>query len=306
MQMKLMILADEFLMFKRSYCAPASIRYYRDNLRMFSDWLCTREGVSADRLDVTLVSRQLYLDYLVYLRGLHIKNVSVNTYIRAVKVFCRWLYEEGYLDEDVTQRMKYPRPDPDFVYPLTVGEAARLDKCFDMGTYLGLRNYCIVHLMLDCGFRSGEVAALEWQHVRKGYVQVFNGKFNKTRHVPLPDWLYSAMCGLSDYPGMFRGRVFLNRYRDGPLTENAVKQLFSDLKKRSGIDRIHAHLLRHTFASSFIFYGGGMEMLRVLLGHGSYAVTQNYLHIASQMLIAGYDMYRIDDMFFNLALFNRR
>lgn len=47
-----------------------------------------------------------------------------------------------------------------------------------------------------------------------------------------------------------------------------------------------------------------MEMLRILLGHSSYNVTQNYLHIASQMLITGYDMYRIDNMFFNLALLN--
>lgn len=292
---------EQFLRFKNSYCVPKSCLYYRENVQRFLSWLSKRTGCPVQKLHAGMLNETVYRDYLISLRECGIKNTSVNTYIRAVKVFLRWLYEEGWLDSDITQRAKYPRPDPDFVYPLQNQEAARLDRTFDRDSFLGLRDYCIVHLMLDCGLRTGEVVELRWHHVFDGYLQICNSKFNRTRHVPLPDWLQKDLHKLRRMkvcPGC--DSVFLERYGRAPITLNTVKQLFAALKVRSGIPRLHAHLLRHTFASSFVYYGGGLELLRILMGHADYATTQNYLHIASQMLICGYDMYKIDDLFFRL------
>jgi len=74
--------------------------------------------------------------------------------------------------------------------------------------------------------------------------------------------------------------------------------MFSKLKDKSGVTRVHAHLLRHTFATSFILGGGNLEMLRILMGHSDYAVTQKYLHVAAQMGIIGSEVYKLDRIFF--------
>ena len=74
--------------------------------------------------------------------------------------------------------------------------------------------------------------------------------------------------------------------------------MFARIRKATGINRLKPHLLRHTFATSYIIGGGDLETLRIYLGHASYEVTQNYLHIAQVYSTMGSDIYRLDNIFF--------
>lgn len=58
--------------------------------------------------------------------------------------------------------------------------------------------------------------------------------------------------------------------------------LFARIKKNKGLERVYPHLLRHTFATNFIFNGGNLEVLRLLLGHSTINITQIYIHLAAQ------------------------
>lgn len=64
--------------------------------------------------------------------------------------------------------------------------------------------------------------------------------------------------------------------------------------------------IRHTFATSFIMGGGNLENLRVLLGHSSYAVTQNYIKLATELSLVDYNIYKIDDIYFNSYDYHKR
>ncbi|MCH5186511.1 MAG: tyrosine-type recombinase/integrase [Oscillospiraceae bacterium] len=66
-----------------------------------------------------------------------------------------------------------------------------------------------------------------------------------------------------------------------PISASLIKKLFKKIRKDTGIDRIHPHLLRHTFATNYLLDGGDLETLRLLLGHSSINVTQIYLHLAA-------------------------
>jgi len=58
--------------------------------------------------------------------------------------------------------------------------------------------------------------------------------------------------------------LFLSR--DGsPITTNTIKLVFSRLAKRSGVERLHAHLCRHTFAINYLLNGGDIFSLREIL-----------------------------------------
>ena len=86
-----------------------------------------------------------------------------------------------------------------------------------------------------------------------------------------------------------------------PINSNVIKQLFARIKKSSGLDRIHPHLLRHTFATSYIMGGGNMEFLRMMLGHSDYETTKIYLHLAQEAKMLHNDIYRLDPIFFKSA-----
>lgn len=77
-----------------------------------------------------------------------------------------------------------------------------------------------------------------------------------------------------------------------------LNSFFSRIKRKSGIERVHPHLLRHTFATSFIVGGGDLEYLRMMLGHTDYATTKMYVHIAQQSKMLHSDIYRLDSVFF--------
>ena len=75
-------------------------------------------------------------------------------------------------------------------------------------------------------------------------------------------------------------RVFLNL--DGQtMTDSGRQLLFRRLAKSSGVKRLHAHLLRHTFAVNFLMNGGDAFTLQQILGHTTLEMTKRYVNLAS-------------------------
>lgn len=301
--MNLMMAYNLFLVDHETYCSEQSMIYYRSNVLKFVNFVSDQLGFVPDQVDCESISRELVLAYLAQLRRIGCKNTSVNTYFRAAKVFINYCIDEGYCDLDALRKVKFLKKDNDPVIPLTQLEVDQIDGCYNDKTESGLRNLCIIHLMLDAGFRLGDVVSLTFKGInfKLNYLTI-KGKGDKFRTVYLCPKLkkmlyhylilYRAYAPEDDYP------VFAQVGTSEPITETSVKMVFARLKKRSGIDRLHPHLLRHTFATSFIIGGGNLEFLRMMLGHSDYATTKMYLHLAQQAKMLHSDIYRLDPVFF--------
>lgn len=196
--------------------------------------------------------------------------------------------------------MKLPPDDSLPKIVLYSDEVAAIDELFDKSTIQGIRDYIIVHLMLDCGLRSQEVRHLKYEDMdrNRNILKILDSKGSKSRITLIPDFLiesidnYMAMCNRSS------GTVILTLRNDKPLTKEGIKDFFQHLKKKSGIKRIHAHLLRHTFATSYLIGGGNLEFLRVFMGHSDYNVTKTYSQLAAECKMLGVDVYHLDRIFF--------
>lgn len=212
-----------------------------------------------------------------------LKRVSVQSYARDVRVFLRWLYFEDMLDIDIN-RLRLVKSQKDVIQPLNDLESKKLLNMFDESVWLDLRNKLMCMLMLDCGLRRGELVKLHIDNVDlKNCTMLINGKGSKQRIVPFGSTTFHL---LKKYIKCTTTRGNLFRNHDGtPITDNAIKMLFSRLKKKSGISRLYPHLLRHTFATNYILNGGNLEVLRVLMGHSTINITQVYVHLAAQMRI---------------------
>lgn len=310
-----------FIVEKEASCSAKTLTYYRENLGKFFDYVSVTLNKQLVFVDCSELSRDLLVGYLAFLRQRYnynstdrrIKNTSVNTYYRAVKVFVNFCLEEEYIKDDILRKIKLPRSDEDAIIPLYEDEVERIDKLFNSKTESGLRNLCIVHLMLDAGLRSGEVVKLRICDIDfdKNIIKVF-GKGGKYRVVLLCPKLKRFLIR---YKFMYRSFVqdeeFDGSYFDNPffvqigsadfINANVIKQLFHRIKKASGIERIHPHLLRHTFATSYIMGGGNLEFLRMMLGHFDYSITRKYLHLGNQYMMMSADIYKLDSIFFKNA-----
>lgn len=292
--MKIQAMIDAFLADRAVYCAPETMRYYREALGRFACWCDSMGYTGLAQLDLGLLKQ-----YAVYLRqDRRIKATSIHTEFRAVNAFLRYAMDNGSLPE-FSYKLRLPKSDPAIVLPLTAGEVDELLRVIASTSEDSLRDTLLFRLMLDCGLRSSEVRHLRLEHldIDRRLLRIVDSKYNKSRLLPMPE-IVAALLRLylcDRYPGV--GPALLGRTGNAAITADSLKKFFQRLKQRSGVQRIHAHLLRHTFATSYMISHNNIEYLRLYLGHEEYSVTKGYIHLASQCLLTHYDCYQIDSCF---------
>lgn len=296
-----MMIANAYALFcddREIYCSAATMKKYHGDLKLFFSFL--EERTSHTVAVLSFPDFNIYKEYILYLRKRNVRPVTIRSYCRSIRAFLKWCYESDYCP-DYLKRVQLPKNDARPKLPLYEDEVKRIDATFDLHTLTGKRNYCIVHLMLDCGLRTQEVVRLCMENILydRNILQLIDSKGNKSRMTLVPDFLLKALSDYCSMAGVQNENLFFNlKARGEPLTGNGIKQLCQNLKEKSGVSRVHAHLFRHTFATSYLMGGGNLEFLRVFLGHTDYSVTQGYSQMAAQMKMLGADIYQLDQIFF--------
>lgn len=259
---------------------PKTIQYYSLSVGLYARFA----GFDTSLQEITLNSLRAY--YL-HLLERNISSTTIQTYIRALRSFLTWCYQQEYILVNLSEKFRLPKAQRKAIDVLTDSEVRRLLLCFNLRYLVHLRNYCMCSLMLDSGLRLHEVVTLtiEHTHLPEGYI-IVDGKGNKQRVVPLGmntrKFLFRY---LSRRPGCAAtDRVFLMSNLE-PVTDGTLRQMFRKLKQRSGIPRLRAHLLRHTFATRYLENGGDMYALQQILGHTSLEMVKKYVHSTTRKLV---------------------
>jgi integrase/recombinase XerC/integrase/recombinase XerD len=216
------------------------------------------------------------------------KTVSPHTFRHHAvvpRVFARWLYDEGYTTEHRLERLRTPKVPETIIDVLTTDEVKKLTSIETPNTPQGSRNNAIITLALDTGLRKSELTTLELNRLDldRGVLVAF-GKGAKERLVPFG---FVAARALQRYLAHFRpepavpqfDRVFLQQ-GGWPLSQNTMQMLSRRIGERSGIERFHWHLLRHTFAVNYLMNGGDPFSLQRILGHTTLEMVRRYIHLA--------------------------
>lgn len=234
------------------------------------------------------VTAELYKMYTLHLLNRDIKKISVNTYLRHIRSFYNYCIDEEYIS-DCSKKLKLCRAKKDIIIPLTDDEINLIVSQFDKNNFYELRNLLIVVLMLDCGLRRSEVVGLKGININYDDCYMKVSAKGKERLVPFGSSVRNMLIHYRSerlFLGLPFDDFFVSFNNSAPITKNTIKKLFSNLKKSTGIQRLHPHLLRHTFATNYLLGGGDLETLRLILGHSSIGITQIYLHLAeNQRLI---------------------
>lgn len=248
-----------------------TIEYYRRSLAKFK--------LLTDVQDTEEITLLVCKQFTVNLMNSGLNSVSVQTYVRAIRAYLTWLHENGYHDQNISERYKLPKARRDVINILTDDEISRLFAVFDSATFEDVRNICMICLMIDSGLRRHEVVTLEFAnlHLDQGYA-IVTGKGNKQRGVPIGD----QTCDLIERYLQIRkpGQYLFQRSDGQPITDGTIKDMFRRLKRKTGITRLHAHLLRHTFATRYLENGGDMYALQAILGHTSLEMVKKYVHLS--------------------------
>jgi len=156
---------------------------------------------------------------------------------------------------------------------------------------LSTRDRALLELFYSSGLRLSEVAALRWGDLDLADASVrVLGKGSKTRIVPVGSKALDALQTLADEQGRDHAAPVFGNGRGGALSPRGIQARIKYWSQRQGIwQRVHPHLLRHSFASHLLESSGDLRAVQELLGHADIATTQVYTHLNFQHLAEVYD-----------------
>lgn len=229
------------------------------------------------------------------------KPVSVNTQTRSLRVFCKWLEDEGLINVSPFRAnknpVKMPRfekrpvdiiPDSDFL--------ALLRACSDKASNRDRRDTAILMFLFDTGVRVGELVALKKDDLdmksRKARVV---GKGRKWRTVFFsPQTAVALQRYLQRQPSADRQSEFVFCGWSGrQFSTFGVNHMIAQRAKAAGVSsRVNPHTFRHTFATNYLRMGGDASSLQRILGHSDISTTiRNYAHLVDDDLSKAHDQF---------------
>lgn len=214
--------------------------------------------------------------------GKELSITTINNYLRNVKVFYNYMEEERIIRDNPTKRVKQLKKVQEKKNPLSKEELRRLFNLFDISTFSGYRDFVITKLLLTTGARIGETLSLEDRDINfNNNVITFKDTKNKKEKV---SYINNKMSYELQKWLRYKER-YMNVDNVFPTTRKnsmSVQNFEQNLRKvgaDSGVENVHPHRLRYTFAVEFLKNGGSIYVLSRLLDHSSVQTTELYLNM---------------------------
>jgi site-specific recombinase XerD len=162
------------------------------------------------------------------------------------------------------------------------------------------RDHLMIALLWCLGLRSGELRALRKKHItiisvkEKTALLMVNGKGAKQRALMVVEKLYQKVIEYIS-PLKSNDLLFPGKIKDKMLHDTTLNRRMARYVAKAGItERIHAHRLRHSFATEMYNAGVPLEDLRVMLGHENYRETAVYIHISQTQTMQALELLSIE------------
>ncbi len=211
-------------------------------------------------------------------------------YLNTARLFCRFLYEQKYIDRNVeyvigrnnfSKREKLPS-----VY--NADEIKRIEDAVGQSSSVGKRDYAMLLLATRLGLRSSDIAELTFGNLDWGQniICLTQSKTKKVIELPLLADVGEAIINYLKYgrPVSDLQQVFLTAcapYR--PINRLVINGAVSRTIIASGVDitgrKFGPHAMRHTLASQLLLNGTSLPVISETLGHSDTQATMNYLRI---------------------------
>ncbi len=85
---------------------------------------------------------------------------------------------------------------------------------------------------------------------------------------------------------------YLNQY-GGRLVAEGIKSMFQRFRHRTGVDRPHPHLLRHTAATRLLANGCDLHTVQRMIRQRNVTTTTRYLHLLNSDVHSKMEAFRI-------------
>jgi site-specific recombinase XerD len=270
---------------KSSGRSQVTVDVYSEAARQFHTFLAARKRST----DPSEIDKQDVQEYLLWLRqgdkATKRKPSSpgtVHTRYAALNRFFAYWVKEGEIPVNPCLKIKWPGTTP-VTAPQVMSEDEfhKLLKACEGKDFTSRRDTAILRVLIDCGIRRGELAALTVEDVdlENQVLVIKRRKGGRPGSVPIGVKATQALDRYLRERSKHRGRRLdaLWLGTRGELHADGVYQMIKARAKQAGIEsRMFVHLLRHTFADRWKRNGGSEEDLMSIGGWKSVEMMRRY------------------------------
>ncbi|WP_404408782.1 tyrosine-type recombinase/integrase [Jeotgalibacillus malaysiensis] len=278
------MMEKEFLAEKRfEGLTENSLTSYVNFFKTWNEWLA-HEGIErVDQLNPRVTKK--FLMWCTEER--QNKPKTVNTKLKLMRAFARWLTDECITDELFTKGVKMKKEDdsPKILQDKDLQDVLRhLRRQFRREhLFTARRNYVIILTLAGTGMRLSELCSLRWNDIDfdSYLIMIRTSKSRKTQSVPLSEDLKRELLDYQDYLKSKLQRlpdsVFVTKEGKG-LTKDSVQNVFKRLRASIGIEGYFSpHTLRNYFIKSVLKNGLNLRQAQLLARHSKIDVTRQYV-----------------------------
>ncbi|MEN3045280.1 MAG: site-specific tyrosine recombinase XerD [Candidatus Hydrothermales bacterium] len=273
----------DYLLLEKGYSVNTK-ESYEDDLDKFLEY------TESNRIDLFEIEN---FHITIFVAELKKRNYSDNTILRilsSLRSFFKFLIERENFNKDISLLIELPKKPQRLPFFLTYEEIDKLINSIDTNKLLGLRDRALIELLYATGMRVSEALSLKRNDINfQEEIVRIKGKGEKERIVPLNK---ISLFYLNEYIEKERKKILKDKDSDFLFLNKNGKKLtrvgfWKILKKYSkivGLNNLHPHIIRHTFATHLLLNGCDLKTLKVILGHSSISTTQIYTHVTKSHL----------------------
>lgn len=210
----------------------------------------------------------------------HLKMSSISRKLSVLKSFFSWLASEEIIQRDPTSKLKPPKEEKRLPKALTIEELEMLrEACITP------RQRAFIEVLYATGCRLSEVHGLNITDINQQTMScLVIGKGNKQREVYFS---FKAMYHLNKYlktrDDECEALFVTERKPYRRLSHRGIQREVKMIARVVGLEnKVHPHILRHTFATLMLNNGAELVAIQELLGHSSSETTLRYARITEE------------------------
>lgn len=270
--------------------SPLTVEGYRQDLLAFEAFF---KGLNGE-LTWASVDSDVIRGWMEDMMDRGNNAASVNRRLSALRSFYRFALSHGLVMQDPVRRIEGPKRNKPLPRFLKENEMDRLLDEVEWGVeYKDVCAKAIIMTFYETGMRLAELVGLNDHSLDFQNRQLkVTGKGNKQRIIPFGEELENT---LSDYIRIRNQEVervspalFVTENGERMKDHRVRREVKGRLAQVCTQKKLSPHVLRHTFATTMLNHGAGLESVRRLLGHESVSTTEIYTHTTFEQLKQAY------------------
>ncbi|WP_198166025.1 tyrosine-type recombinase/integrase [Sporosarcina ureae] len=290
--------------------SQSTINQYHENFTFFSDFIemnggdYALEGITADFIR----------EWITYMKFEHVqhpndqsrlhhdkglKASTINTRLKTIRVMFNRMYAENVIEFNPMLNVRNVKEELSHIDVLSKSEIVSLLSVMDTEYYTTFRDLVLTRLLFDTMLRINEALHIRKQDIKaeEGLIVISSSiaKSRKARVVPADKQTLKLVKELIKENAMeFNSEYVFATSSDSVYDRDNYRTRLKRYAESAGIKKnVHPHLLRHTAATRWIESGGGIEELRLILGHSKYDMVKRYAHVANSSVIKSAGKYSL-------------